>query len=432
MKTPSVGMAIVLVSLCLSTSLVWAHEGSDDGIGLFTAVQGAVTVTHPGAPNILPVNVHDEVLFKDLIQTRTESRTKAFFEDDSILTVGENSRVEIAEHIYNPDRNMRRMIVNLAQGRLRALVAKVFKGPGSAFEVHTPTAVVAARGTYFVVWVENGVTGIVNIGNSGRVDFTSEGNTVTVAPGEYSIAPGGSPPAQPLVYDAGPGNGGVARAEKVMTLKNGVRDTVAGTVNQTTGAVGTVLNSGVAQTVETVGKILGRAGETIENTLGKTTETAGKTLAKVDNALGQQIAILASARNAIEGTIIKDTPRPEMAKDTVRVSHIPVFATPVLPATPAVTANKTTSSPNGTTVPLVTSSPQGTPLAPATLVGATTPLAPTTVAPVAAVLAPVAPVLAPVTPMLAPVAPVLAPVTPIVPVTPPAVISGVVGKLGVK
>jgi len=432
MKTPSLGMAIVLVSLCLSTSLVWAQDGSDDGIGLFTAVQGAVTVTHPGATNILPVNVHDEVLFKDLIQTRTESRTKAFFEDDSILTVGENSRVEITEHIYNPDRNMRRMIVNLAQGRLRALVAKVFKGPGSAFEIHTPTAVVAARGTYFVVWVENGVTGIVNIGNSGRVDFTSEGRTVPVEPGEYSVAASGQPPAQPLVYDAGPGIGGVARAEKVMMLKNVVRENIAGTVNQTTDAVGTVLKSGVEQTVETVGKIVGRAGETIENTLGKTTETVGKTLGKADNLLGRQASIFASARNAIEGTIIKDTPRPEMAKDTVRLSHIPVLATPVLPKTPAVTANKTPSSPNGTTVPLVTSSTQGTPLAPATLVGATTPLASTTVAPVAAILAPVAPVLAPVAPVLAPVTPVLAPVTPIVPVTPPAVISGAVSKLGIK
>jgi len=425
MKTPSLGMAIVLVSLCLSTPLVWAQEGSDDGIGLFTAVQGTVTVTHPGAPNILPVNMHDEVLFKDLIQTRTESRTKAFFEDDSILTVGENSRVEITEHIYNPDRNMRRMIVNLAQGRLRALVAKVFKGPGSAFEIHTPTAVVAARGTYFVVWVENGVTGIVNIGNSGRVDFTSEGKTVTVDPGEYSVAASGQPPAQPLVYDAGPGIGGVARAEKVMTLKNGVRENIAGTVNQTTGAVGTVLHSGVEQTVETVGKIVGQAGETIENTLGKTTETVGKTLAKADNVLGQQAAILASATKAIEGTVIRDTPRPELARDTVRATHIPILATPRLSGASVVTAKNTTSGPIGTTVPQVTPATQGTPLAPATLVGATTPLAPPTVAPVAAVLAPVTPVLAPVTP-------VLAPVTTIVPVTPPAVISGAVGKLGIK
>src|SRR2546423_1004554 len=273
MNTRSLKMAMVVASLCLGTSLVRAQGGSDVGIGLYTTVQGAVTVIHPRAANTLPVNVDDEVLFKDLIQTRTESRTKAFFDDDSILTVGEKSRVEITEHIYDPDRNMRRMVVKLVQGRLRAMVAKVFNGPGSAFEIHTPTAVAAARGTYFVVWVDNGVTGIVNIGHSGGVDFTSEGKTVRVNPGQYSVAPAGVPPAQPLVYDAGPGSDGVARAEKTTIAQAAVKGNIVETAHKTTGTVAKVVTTGGAETVETVGKDVARVGETIEKTLGKTTET---------------------------------------------------------------------------------------------------------------------------------------------------------------
>ncbi len=441
MKTPSLGMAIVMVTLCLSPSLVWAQDASDEGIGLFTAVQGAVTVTHPRAADTLPVNLHDEVLFKDVIQTRHESRTKAFFEDDSILTVGEKSRVEITEYIYDPDRNLRRTVVKLAQGRLRALVAKVFNGPGSAFEIHTPTAVAAARGTYFVVWVENGVTGIVNIGNSGRVDFTSEGKTVTVAPGEYSVAAAGEPPAQPLVYDAGPGIGGVARAEKTALLQTAVRENISGTAEKTTGVIENVLKTGIGQTVETVGKLVGRVGETLEKTLGRTTETVGKTLGKADNLLGQQAGILASARNAIEGTVLKDAPKPEMAKDAIRASHVPIVATPALSATSVVTAKKATSGPTGTTAPQVTPATQGTPLTPATSVVPATapatlalPVAPATVVVPATPLTPAIPVApaTPVAPVVQVVPTVVAPVTTIVPVTPPAVISGALGKLGIK
>src|SRR5438093_3713741 len=306
MNTRSPYMVLVVVTLSMVTSLVWAQGGSDEGIGLFTAVQGAVTVTHPHLAKALPVNLHDEVLFKDVIQTRTESRTKAFFDDDSILTVGEKSRVEITDYIYDPDRNLRRMVVKLVQGRLRALVAKVFNGTGSAFEIHTPTAVVAARGTYFVVWVEKGVTGIVNIGQSGGVDFTSKGKTVRVNPGEYSVAPAGVPPAQPLVYDAGPGIDGVARAEKVIVLRQTVTGNITGTVETATDGIEKVVTTGVGQTVETVEKIVARAGETIEKTLEQTTEKVGKTLGKVDNLLGQQSDLLASARNAIEGTVLKD------------------------------------------------------------------------------------------------------------------------------
>src|SRR5438093_5764277 len=349
MNTRSPYMVLVVVTLSMVTSLVWAQGGSDEGIGLFTAVQGAVTVTHPGAAKTLPVNLHDEVLFKDVIHTRTESRTKAFFDDDSILTVGEKSHVEITEHIYDPDRNLRRMVVKLAQGRLRALVAKVFNGPGSAFEIHTPTAVAAARGTYFVVWVENGVTGIVNIGHSGGVDFTSEGKTVSVAPGNYSVAAAGEPPAQPLVYDAGPSVGGAARAETTAILQAAVSENIAATVEKTT-------------------------------------------------------------RNAIEGTVLMDVPRLEMAKDKVRASHIPVLATPEVPIKQAAQAGLHATSSSQTT-PTVTVTP------PAVISGAV-PLPK---------LPPTVPVVSP--PVDPPPLPLPAtPILPTIPVTPPAVISGAVGR----
>ncbi len=140
---------------------------------------------------------------KDIVETQKESRTKALFEDESLLTVGENSRIEITEHIYDPNQNLRRMVVRLVQGRLRVLVAKTFTGAGSKFEIHTPTAAAAARGTYFVVWVENGTSGVANIGSSGRVDFTSEGQTVGLMPGKFSIAPAGDPPTQPVAFNVG-------------------------------------------------------------------------------------------------------------------------------------------------------------------------------------------------------------------------------------
>jgi len=142
-------------------------------------------------------------LFKDVIQTQNESRARALFQDDSMLTVGENSRVEIDEYIYNPEVNVRRAIVKLMQGQVRALVSKVFKANGSKFEIHTPSAVAAARGTYFTVWVENGLSGIINIGEKGRVDFTSGGMTVAVDPGYFSIAHEGQAPSVPLPHHLG-------------------------------------------------------------------------------------------------------------------------------------------------------------------------------------------------------------------------------------
>jgi hypothetical protein len=203
MKSERFTMSMVAATLLLSPALASAEDSGPGGVGVYTAVMGKVTVTHSGEPRMLPVKLHDEVMFRDVIQTEKESRTKAFFQDDSILTVGENSRVEITEYIYDPEANLRRSVVKVMQGQVRALVSKVFKSNGSRFEVHTPSAVAAARGTYFTVWHENGQSGIINVGESGRVDFTSGGVTVAVDPGQFSLAEYGKAPSLPLVHGLG-------------------------------------------------------------------------------------------------------------------------------------------------------------------------------------------------------------------------------------
>lgn len=103
--------------------------------------------------------------------------------------------------MFNPHEDQRSVIVNMFQGRIRALVGKHFAGAGSRFEIHTPTAVAAARGTYFMVWIENnGTTGMANIGEKGDVAFTAAGRMVVVKPGYYSMATDGAAPTTPVVF----------------------------------------------------------------------------------------------------------------------------------------------------------------------------------------------------------------------------------------
>ncbi len=201
------------------------HAAEPESVGTFTAVQGQVSMTRPGGAQPVSVKLSDAVFYKAVIETQDASRAKALFVDDSMLAVAENSKVQINEQVYDPKHGKRSLVFNLLEGKVRALVTKVFQGPGSRFEIRTPTAVAAARGTYFVVWVEKGAgetggssrgvaappageaapaslpnrefTGIANIGDSGNVDFTSNGQTVTVKPGHFAIAVPGQPPVAP-------------------------------------------------------------------------------------------------------------------------------------------------------------------------------------------------------------------------------------------
>lgn len=197
-----VRLAVGIIGVLL---MAGAQEATAEDIGVITFVQGSVTLTHLHAP-AAPAKFRDDVQFHDIIETRHESRTKALFQDDTMLTVGELSRIEITEYVFNPHEGMRRAIVNLVSGKLRALVGKVFAASGSRFEIHTPTAVAAARGTYFVVWLNHKRrTGVGNIGEQGRVEFTSHGVTVVLQPGEFSEE-GEDGPTLPVLFSFNAGD----------------------------------------------------------------------------------------------------------------------------------------------------------------------------------------------------------------------------------
>lgn len=197
-----------------------AQEPPTGDIGVYTAVEGQVSVKRSGTADALPAKLHDDVRFLDIIETERESRSKALLNDDSILTVGEHSRVEITEHIYDPNRGLRTVVVNLVRGKVRALVGKMFTGTGSKFEIHTPTSVAAARGTYFVVWHVDGVSGIANVGTHGAVDFQSGGSTVRVDPGNFSITPPGGTPSLPAVLSGSSVPAQVAAAVQETTVQD--------------------------------------------------------------------------------------------------------------------------------------------------------------------------------------------------------------------
>jgi hypothetical protein len=92
--------------------------------------------------------VRDAVMVRDTVFTGEASRIRLLFLDDSVLTLGEMSRVVIREFLEGGEKG-RSAIFNLIDGKLRAVVGK------SAFEVHTATAVAAARGT--VILFETGI-----------------------------------------------------------------------------------------------------------------------------------------------------------------------------------------------------------------------------------------------------------------------------------
>jgi hypothetical protein len=133
------------------------------------------------------------------VVTRDKSRVKMLFRDDSILTLGANSKLVIKKYLYNPQSKRVESIYELADGRLRSVVG------GAGFKVTTPTAFAAARGTIFTVAynMETGTTEITVVEGSVEVkNINAEvAGSQVVAAGQSTTVAGNKPPTPPTPAD---------------------------------------------------------------------------------------------------------------------------------------------------------------------------------------------------------------------------------------
>lgn len=203
---------IVLLGVGISigqSNIAAAEDGEPAGIVL--AVQGSATMRPATMTPPVPLHQFDQVGPLSILDTQPGSRCKVLFADDSLVTLGDNSRLEVTEQSYTKGSDHRAFVAHLLRGSVRALVTRQFEGDNSIFQIDAGTSAAAARGTYFVTWVNGtpaagkrptdeegmemeGATGVANIGRTGNVAFTSGGATVLVLPGQFSIAlPGGFP-----------------------------------------------------------------------------------------------------------------------------------------------------------------------------------------------------------------------------------------------
>jgi len=156
-----------------------AHAAGE-AVSTMIAVKGKTFIERGSEER--PAKVKDDVLLVDTVATREAAKAKMLFIDDSVLTLGEKTKVVVKEYAYSKERGGT-SIFNLLDGKMKAVVGK------AKFEVHTPTAVAAARGTVFLI-----ETGLRN-GVPFTDVFSLEGEVV-VTPKAGPGAQGGGPGAR--------------------------------------------------------------------------------------------------------------------------------------------------------------------------------------------------------------------------------------------
>jgi hypothetical protein len=176
---------------------------ADEAVGNITAIEGVVNLYREGQLELELVKLADPMLAKDFYETKPKSKLKLLLHGESLLSLGENTRIKISDNILISAQGQHKTVVDVINGTVRARVGRMPTLTIPRLEIRTPTAVVTAQGTYFIVWVSEtqyGPTGVVNIGESGKVmvdniDSAIKG-FVDLDQNEYTLIEEGKPPTQ--------------------------------------------------------------------------------------------------------------------------------------------------------------------------------------------------------------------------------------------
>lgn len=137
-------LTIFVLALLTFVSSAWAQE-----IGTIASVDGRVEIGRGG--NWTDATTGTAIQLGDVVRTGKPGRARVVFQDDSVLTVSEESEVKVDEQTFNPDKGKSTSLMGLLRGKVNAVVSDYYHNSGSAFEIKTPNATAGVRGTEFTI-----------------------------------------------------------------------------------------------------------------------------------------------------------------------------------------------------------------------------------------------------------------------------------------
>jgi len=145
-----------------------------DSVGSVTKLRGQARVARSGGNVMLAEGTKIEA--GDGVVTGPDARLKIQFKDGSVITLGENSKLNIETAKFEGTK--RDIAATLLDGVVRAAVAKA--GEGSNFAVSSSLVTSAARGTEWIMSIKDHTTSLLVL--EGTVNAKGTGETLSDLP----------------------------------------------------------------------------------------------------------------------------------------------------------------------------------------------------------------------------------------------------------
>lgn len=136
-------------------------------VGHFTMVVGQIDLLKSGTEQAEPVQKNQAVELGDIVRSKSHSKAQITLTDQTVLSIAENSRLQINGFRFPEEERQKKSLIRMFRGKLRSAV-HAQAGGQTHFEVTTPTAVAAIRGTDFFTIVHSSVLSEIIV-KQGRV-----------------------------------------------------------------------------------------------------------------------------------------------------------------------------------------------------------------------------------------------------------------------
>ena len=145
-------LKVFLQAVVVATLVLLSNLASADGIGVIKVASGEVRIERSGQLLVGAVGMRVNEL--DRVITGKDGAVGLSFSDSSMVSAGPNSSFALDQFKFDPATQEGTFNVGLKKGTLSVIAGKLTQKTPGAMKVQTPAAVLAVRGTEFVVQVE--------------------------------------------------------------------------------------------------------------------------------------------------------------------------------------------------------------------------------------------------------------------------------------
>ncbi len=212
--------ALLLGLLFLWKGVLWAAPAATDpqSVGKIVFARGeavVLRVEEGQVKSLTNITFNDDIYAMDTLQTK-KGEMRVLFGDQTVLSLGENSKVIITEHVYKAKQGVRKSIFDILKGKVRTIVEKIPNEKDSDVVLRTPTAVAGIRGTDVGILVNDKETLFLCFDGLIETWFREkEDQKVLVPKGMMTVIKKG-PPAAPVPIDE--------EFEKQLLFSYGIQD----------------------------------------------------------------------------------------------------------------------------------------------------------------------------------------------------------------